>query len=454
MDFLAAVNYLNSFINYERTPAYSYGYSFKLERISNFLNSIGNPQNSLKTIHVAGTKGKGSTASFIAYILRAAGFRAGLYSSPHLNDFKERIRILEPEDSSLEDFEGRISQEDFSRILAWLKPQIEIFNKENNFGPLTFFEIITSLALVYFKERKTDFVVLETGLGGRLDATNVCNSLVQVLTPISIEHVQYLGSTLSEIASEKAGIIKKNSLVVSAPQKQDVEKVFREKAQALNSKIYFLGKDFLVKDINSNFQEQCFSLRVRNQEYKDLKINLKGNFQINNACLALAAIDLLRDYEISVSRDAIKTGLEQAKWPGRFEVVSDSPITILDGAQNTHSIGVLMDTVKKLFPAKKIISVLGACSDKDILGMAEIIENAVDTVILTRADNPRASLAETLEKSGGFKDAVLTDSVIEAIDLAKNMANRDDVILVTGSLFVVAEAREYLKKYRPYAIVK
>ncbi|MCX5702895.1 MAG: hypothetical protein NT066_00115, partial [Candidatus Omnitrophica bacterium] len=211
MTYLEVTKYLESFINYEQIPAYPYRESLRLERIRNFLDTIGNPQKSLQCIHIAGTKGKGSTCAFAAYILRQAGYRVGLYTSPHLASFRERIRILDDQlalPSSGQDFEGMISEKELTQLVERLKPEIEEYNKNSKYGPLSFFEAYTSLALVYFKEKKIDFAVLETGLGGRLDATNVVNPYVCAITPLSYEHTQKLGNSLREIATEKAGIIK------------------------------------------------------------------------------------------------------------------------------------------------------------------------------------------------------------------------------------------------------
>ena len=215
MTYPETTRYLESFINYEKIPAYPYKESLKLERIKNFLAAIDNPQNALKCIHIAGTKGKGSTCAFVAYILRAAGYKVGLYTSPHLSDFRERIRILSYQSSAFSsqpvvDFEGMISKNELTGLVEKLKPEIEKYNKNSKYGPLSFFEVYTTLAFIYFKEKKVDFAVLETGLGGRLDATNVVEPLVAAITPISYEHTQKLGVTLREIAAEKAGIIKRH----------------------------------------------------------------------------------------------------------------------------------------------------------------------------------------------------------------------------------------------------
>ena len=235
MTYPEVIKYLNSFIDYEKILQYSYKQSLKLERVKEFLAMLDNPQDDFKCIHIAGTKGKGSTCAFVAYILREAGFKVGIYTSPHLSDFRERIRVLTKQllisDSKpKEDFEGMIPREEFIALVERLRPQIDKFNSQSKYGALSFFEIYTALAFMYFKEKNIDFAILETGLGGRLDATNTVDPLITAITPISYEHTRQLGRALTEIASEKAGIIKSkmskakvNKLItVTAPQGEEV----------------------------------------------------------------------------------------------------------------------------------------------------------------------------------------------------------------------------------------
>ena len=254
MSYPEVISYLESFINYEKIPSYPYKESLKLERISGFLEIIGNPQLTLKYLHIAGTKGKGSTCAFLTYILRQAGYKAGLYTSPHLSDFRERIRILVPGPNKASDFEGMVSKERLASIAERLKPAIDSYNKNSAYGPLTFFEVYTAIALVYFEEQNVDFAVLETGLGGRLDATNVVNSLICAITPISYEHADKLGSTLREIAAEKAGIIKsKSSIIVTALQEEEAMRVIEDKCRETGSKLLKIGEDITYLGTNNRF---------------------------------------------------------------------------------------------------------------------------------------------------------------------------------------------------------
>ncbi len=425
MSYSEAIKYLESFINYEKIPAYDYKESLKLERIKGFLCLINNPQDSLRCIHVAGTKGKGSTCVFLTYILREAGFKVGLYTSPHLSDFRERIRILMPTTTDQRlttDFEGMISRADLVRLAKRLKPAIEKFNAKSEYGPLTFFEIYTALAFLYFKEKKVDFAVLETGLGGRLDATNVVRPLVCVITPISYEHTQKLGNTLQAIAAEKAGIIKRGAIVISAPQDEEARRVIRDKCKRMGAKLHEVKK-----------------------EYPGLKVRLIGRHQLINASVAVAIIEALQGFGIKVSAGALKKGLYNTRWPARCEVMSKKPLIVLDGVQNVASAQVLKKAIRENFKYKKLILVLGISSDKDIKGICREIYDLADKIILTKADNPRATAPEKLAEYFQGKELYLTRGTKEAKTKALELAKKGDLVLVTGSLFVVGEFRNAKK---------
>lgn len=446
MTYRQAINYLESFINYEKIPVYPYKESLKLERIRHFLEKIGNPQDFLRCIHIAGTKGKGSTCAFISYMLREAGYRVGLYTSPHLSDFRERIRILRPHarrthrQLEAKDFEGMIPRAELVAFTEALKPSIEQYNRASAYGPLSFFEVYTSLAFLYFKDKKVDFAVLETGLGGRLDATNVVDSFVCAVTPISYEHTQKLGNTLGEIAAEKAGIIKSSrSIVISAPQEKEAGAVIKDRCKKYRAMLLEVGRDIVYKKAG----EQRIAVNGVFAKYRNIKIGLLGEHQFINAALAIGVIEALRFNNIEVGARKIKEGIRNTLWPGRCEIVSRRPLAVLDGAQNIASVKALKETILENFKYRKLILVFGISKDKDIKGICSQFYNFADNVILTKADNPRATEPGAI--AGYFKgrNMFMTNNVKEAVSLARQKAGEKDLILVTGSLFVVGEARGY-----------
>jgi len=438
MTYPETIRYLEFFINYEAYTAYPYKKSLKLERIRDFLSVINNPQDSLSCIHIAGTKGKGSICAFITYILRQAGFKVGLYTSPHLSDFRERIRILNPKSEIRNpklEFEGMISRAELTRLVKQLKPAIEKYNKKSQYGPLTFFEVYTALAFVYFKEKKVDFAVLETGLGGRLDATNTVKPLVCVISPLSYEHTDKLGHSLKEIAKEKVGIIKR-AIVISAPQKKEAIDVIRKKCKQVHAKLYGVGKDITCK-VGANVEVKGLF-----NTYNRLKLRLLGRHQLINAATAIGAVEALRFYGANIGVDAIRKGLYNTLWPGRCEVIARNPRVVLDGAQNIASAKALKEAVKSNFRYKRLILVLGISNDKDLKGICHELRGLADEVILTRANSPRATKPEILAQYFKGKPLHITQSVKEAKDLAKAIAKKEDLVLVTGSLFVVGEFRD------------
>jgi dihydrofolate synthase/folylpolyglutamate synthase len=443
MNYPAVKKYLDSLANYEKNINYSYPETLKLRRIQDFLALIGNPQDTLRVIHVAGTKGKGSTCALVAYILREAGFRAGLYTSPHLNDFRERIRILQPFPGSprrqAKDFEGMIPRIKLAGLVEELKPAVNKYNRYSKYGRLSFFEVYTALAFLYFKRQQADFVVLETGLGGRLDATNAADSLVCGITPLSFEHIDKLGKTLAKIAAEKAGIIKqRGAVVISAPQAKAAREVIRNQCKKFQAKLYEVGRQIKYSDSGRRL-----SIRGFKNNYKNLYLNLPGAHQAVNAALAIGLVEGLSFYGFNVAPGVIRQGLKNALWPGRCELIQKNPLIVLDGAQNAASAQVLSKAIEDNFKYRRLILVLGISADKDIPGICKQLGPLASEVILTRAATPRAAdPAKLAANFTGFKRKLyLTQSVKKAQLLAGSLAGKGDLILVTGSLFVVGEFR-------------
>lgn len=444
MTYRQAIRYLESFIDYEKAVSWPYAESLRLERFRGFLKTIGDPHESLRCVHIAGTKGKGSTCAFTAYVLRQAGYRTGLYTSPHLTDFRERIRILQPRShrQGVTEFEGMIPRTALVELVSRLRPSVRRFNAACRYGPLSFFEIYTALAFLYFKKQKTDIVVLETGMGGRLDATNVVNPLACAITPISYEHTQKLGNTLAKIAAEKAGIIKAQRRlgyplsVISAPQRPQAMEVIRKTCSRMSARLYTVGRDIACRCAKDGFTAK--GLR---QTYPRLRIQLLGAHQRINACVALGLVESLHAFSFIVSGDAIRDGIYAAQWPGRCEVVRRKPLVVLDGAQNVASSQVLVKAVKENFNYKKLILVLGISSDKDIKGICTVLSGIADEVLVTAADNPRACAPGILARFFTTKPVRITANVTEAMHAALRLAAPGDVILVCGSLFLVGEFR-------------
>ncbi len=413
----SSLDYLHSLTNFESQLHKITPEDFYLDRVHKLLDSVGNPQKELNVIHVAGTKGKGSTSAMIASILQQAGYKVGLYTSPHLHRVNERIRILDKNNlHGADDFVGCISDEQLTVLINKIHPAIAAI--ENKGWVLTYFEVLTVIAGLYFAQEQVDFAVVETGLGGRLDATNAFDSKIAVITPISLDHTKILGNTLKKIAQEKSAIIKcSKQKVVLAPQKEAAMEILQKRCQ--------------------EFGVQAHT--VHPMEYKHLKVALKGEHQMVNASCAVAVAEIL-----GVGQQAIEEGLKKVRWQGRFEIVKEKPTVVLDGAHNPASTEVLAKTLLDEFPQRKIILILGVSADKDIEATCEPLKLISETVILTKAKHPRSYSFPRQEVHKMFvgKEWFLTKSVEEALELAFSKAKKDDVIIITGSLFVVAEARE------------
>ena len=432
MNYQSAVDYILSFADYERISRT--GVVFDLKRIERLLARLGNPQDAARTVHIAGTKGKGSTAAMIASILYQSGYGTGLYTSPHLLSIRERIQVDgEP-----------INEKAFTRLVSRLKPEFEAVNESGAYGELTTFELLTALALAHFKESAVDYQVLEAGLGGRLDATNVTRPEICVITSISYDHTDVLGDTLSLIAAEKAGIIKPKSVVVAARQTPEVTAVIEKTCREKDARLVSVESEISWQGQTAGPEGQTFRLKGISGEY-DLSLPLAGEHQLENAAAAVAAVEVLKEQGARIPPESIALGLAGVRWPGRLQVMRREPWLVVDGAHNADSARRLAAALKRHFAFRRLTLIFGASSDKNIADMIAELAALPDRVIVTSSRHPRAvspdSLADRFIRRG--VTAGVTGNVSEAIETALAGAAPDDLICVTGSLFIVAEAMEY-----------
>jgi|LDZT01.1.fsa_nt_gi dihydrofolate synthase/folylpolyglutamate synthase len=417
-----------------------YGIKLGLKNITYLLALFDNPHLKVKTIHVAGTNGKGSTSAILYSILQAAHYKVGLYTSPHLVHFQERMRI-----------NGEfITKEEVCSLLERVKPAIyKVANTEGYQHP-TFFEVITTMAFLYFYEHNVDFSIIEVGLGGRLDATNVCEPLISVITHLDFDHMDRLGNTLPEIAQEKGAIIKQNIAVVSAKQFPEAEVVIKSIAREKGAPLYTYGENFKTNLLRSELKGNSFHYSGIYNQLNNLYLPLAGEYQVENASLAIAMAELINHRGFMISEDNIINGVKNSQWPGRFEIVREKPMIILDGAHNPNGASQFIFNLKKLIPDKKIIAILGVFQDKDYPAIVKIIVPQVNQLILTMASNPRATPTEILAKEASqyiSKEKIIeTNTVSEAIREALRIAQKEEVICITGSLYTVGEAKAYFLK--------
>jgi len=434
MNYESALEFILSRSDYERWPGYNYASRFDLRRMEELLARLGEPHHSARSVHIAGSKGKGSTAAMIASGLTAAGYSTGLYTSPHLHTFRERIKVA-----------GKpITQRELAKVITRIKPQAEAVEQQCDYGELTTFELLTAAAFLYFQQKSVGFQVLETGLGGRLDATNVVAPEVCVITSISLDHQEVLGNTIAEIATEKAGIIKSGSIVVSSPQAPDAEAVIKETCLKKGARLLQLGNDITWQKISSSLSGQSLEVRGRKGCYR-FTIPLLGDYQLDNAATAVAVLELL-----GLSREIIESGLEKTRWPGRLQILGRRPMMVVDGAHNSNSTKKLGEALRQHFQFDRILFIIGLSGDKDVSGIIAELVPLADIVIATRSCHPRAVSPEAIAAEfarRGVKTEV-ADDVGQAVALARTKAGRRDLICGTGSLFLVAEVIEYVKGLR------
>lgn len=425
----STLDYLYSFVDYSLTRNLRYSpEKFNLERMRSFMNSLGNPHLDYPVVHVAGTKGKGSICALTANVLISAKYKVGLYTSPHLHEFIERIKV----DNI------NIGKGIFINLVEEIKPII------SDCHGVTTFEITTALAFLFFSRIKVDIAVIEVGLGGRLDATNVVQPMVSIISTISKDHVKILGNTMIKIAKEKAGIIKKNVPLVISFQKPRILRLLKTTAQENNSPFLEVQKEYQYKLMTYNLNGQDFSLFRDDSKKSIFHLPLLGVHQIQNAMAAYAAIQILKNNGFIIKDQDIYEGFANVNWPGRFEILSKKPFLIIDSAHNPDSIRKLINTVKLIIPEKEIILIFGASEDKDINEMLHILIPHIHTLITTQSNHPRAIEAKMLMKSAHKlgKDGILVPSVEEAFKRALENWTEKSVIIATGSIFIAAAIRE------------
>jgi dihydrofolate synthase/folylpolyglutamate synthase len=432
-EYQAALDWIYSFAHFETHPSHSAEFEEEhLPRMRVLLDRLGNPQDKFASVHIAGTKGKGSTAAISESILRSAGIRTGLYTSPHLHTFCERIRVageLVPRQAVI----------DGVRRLQEIQPSIP---------GLIVFDLITALAFDYFARAEVEVAVVEVGIGGRLDATNVITPLVSVLASISFDHTAILGDTLERIAREKSGIIKPGVPVVNAPQREQAQQVISEIARQRNARLVQVGRDWQWHLKSRTLEYQEFKVESPGEVLTNLHLNLLGAHQLVNATNAIAAVSLVAETDSRITPAVIRDGISKARWPGRFEIMERAPYLILDGAHNQDSAQVLVSTLQEVFPNTRVQWIYGASNDKDIRGMFTELLQYSRAIILTRSRHPRASDPGSLAiLAGEFGvEPRIASSEKAALSLARErMRNGEfDVTVVTGSLFIVGDAREII----------
>lgn len=434
MNYEESIAYILRFADFERLPRS--GVVWDTKRVERLLEKLGNPQFAARTVHIAGTKGKGSTSAMIASILKQAGYRVGLYTSPHLLSYTERIRV-----------DGQpIPEADWAALTEKVKPHIEAVNKEGEFGELTTFEIFTAMAFTHFRDIKADYQVMEVGLGGRLDATNVIKPQVCVITSISYDHMEVLGDTLAKIAGEKAGIIKPGVPVVSAPQFPEAMEVIERVCRERGARLVKVGEEVTWQPGAFDEKGQSFRVQGLKREY-DLKIPLLGEHQLENAANAVAAIEILAGLGAKIAKKSIQKGLQKVDWPGRLQVLRQKPYVVIDGAHNVYSMQKLGEALRKYFRYDRLVLILGFSSDKDVNGMVAEALKITGEIIVTASRSPRslkpAALSEEFAKRGVKAQAA--DTVAGALKLALETAKPADLICAAGSIFVIAEVMEGIR---------
>ena len=427
MEYREAMDYLENLTKF--------GFNFGLGRIEELLRRLGNPHTKIKVVHIGGTNGKGSTTAMLAAILKESGLRVGMFTSPHLHSYTERYRI----NGEL------IGQERIAEMISRLRPHLEDMVREGFEHP-TEFEAGTAMAFLYFAEEEVDLLLLEVGLGGAIDSTNVITPVVSVLTNIAMDHMDYLGNTLKEITTVKTGIIKHGVPVVTSAKNPVALEVIEAACQEKGSALTVVGRQVTLEQKEFSTEGQRFSIFTPQHSYEDLTLPLLGRHQLTNAAGAVGVIEVLQKLGYNIPEEAVRQGIAKTNWPARLEIMRQKPTVLVDAAHNLDGVESLKQALLDYFPGKKVILVLGMLGDKERSKVVAELTPLAASVVITKPNSPRAGDWELLAyEARKFVDkVVLIESITEAVDAALAMAGEEDLVCITGSFYMVAEAREHV----------
>ncbi|MEG6614892.1 folylpolyglutamate synthase/dihydrofolate synthase family protein [Peptococcaceae bacterium 1198_IL3148] len=430
MNYQTAIGYLQNLTKF--------GINLGLDRINALLKRLGDPHLKLKVIHVGGTNGKGSTSAIIAAILQQAGYRVGAFTSPHLHRYTERYRVNGTE----------ISEQAVSELVQQLKPHLDAMVAEGVEHP-TEFEVSTAMALTYFYQEQVDYVVMEVGLGGAIDSTNVVQPLVSVITNVSMDHMNLLGNSIAEIAQVKAGIIKPQVPVVTAAANKAALAIIKETCNKNGAPLTVVGQDITWSGQgDSTIKGQYLTIKGKLHNYQHLFLPLLGEHQQANAATAIATLEALEPHGVILTPAIVKAGMAKVSWPGRFEVLDTTPTIVLDGAHNLAGVKALVATLNRYFPQRGIVLVLGMLADKERQRVIATLTPMAEAVVITKPNNPRAGDWQQVANwaKGYTKNVYVYEQVADAVDQGIALAKDQQLLCVTGSLYMLAEARAHIFK--------
>lgn len=408
-----------------------------LIRMEWMMEKLGNPEKSIKAVHIGGTNGKGSTVTFLRSILQAGGYTVGTFTSPYIEQFNERISINGTS----------ISDEEIWRLANVIRPLADELDETELGGP-TEFEVITAMSFYYFaKMHPVDIVIYEVGLGGRLDSTNILSPLLAIITNIGLDHTHILGHTFSEIAYEKAGIIKEAIPVFTAVQQSDAATVIKEKAKLMEAPIFLLDQDFFIRSHTSLPHGERFTLQSQLNKWEDLELSMMGAHQIQNASLAVMAADYLSCCSFPLGEKEIRSGLKAAYWPGRFEIISERPLVVVDGAHNDEGVSALIQELSARYHNRRIQVIFTALKDKKLDKMIASLDQVADGIHFVSFDFPRASTAADLYALSQSSNKSFSENWQDAIQEEMAKISDTDVLVITGSLYFISLAKPFLLKF-------